>query len=47
MTDLITVELFQELIDAVVNLADVLTYIFITLLVFFVRWETKGGTFKR
>ena len=37
----------NELIDSVGELTVAIKFVFITILIFYVRWETKGGTFKR
>lgn len=34
-------------IDAINELTMAVKFLLITVLVFYVRWETKGGTFKR
>lgn len=51
MTELEVLQLLvannDELIEAVNTLTKVITYSFITILIFYFRWEFKGGTFRR
>lgn len=51
MTELEILNLVSDnvlsLVTAIDDISKTLTYIFITILIFYFRWEMKGGTFRK